>query len=126
MLYRVTKRQEDRIRAKWAKEKEIRLNAEETAKDAAHALFTFGAARRKVLLNPGEGIIDFLVQTLVNGIKADMMDPIPDIIRIGKKIYKLKVSSAEAAKIRKKYLQYHESWLEKEIENEFVGYYIFI
>ena len=126
MLYRATKKQQNRIRAIWAEEYEMQLNAEDAAKDAAHALFTFRSARKKALLNPGEGIVDFLTQTLVNGMKADMMDPIPESIKIGKRLLKLRVSPKNAAELRKKYLQYHERWLKKEMDGKFVGKYVFI
>ena len=122
----MTPKQQEKRREKRYKETEMRINAEKLALDMAHNLFTFRAARRKVILNPGEGIVDFLVQILVNGMKADMVDPIPESIKIGKRLLKLKVSTKEAAKLRKGYLKYHERWLKKKIDDEFVGKYVFI
>ena len=125
-IERMTPKRREKMRDKLYEEDWMVVNADKYAKEAANVLFTFRAARKKALLNPGEGIIDFLTQTLVNGMKADMVDPIPKTINLGKKILKLKVSAKEAAKLRKGYLQYHENWLKKKIDDEFVGKYVFI
>ena len=93
--------------------------------DVIHALFTFGSARRKKVISVSEGLIDFLVQILVNGMRADMVDPIPKIIDMGNDVWILKVDSKKAAKIRKKYLQNTEKQLKHKMNN-LVGKYIFI
>ena len=79
----------------------------------------------KTAVNFEEGLVDFYTQILVNGMKADMVDPIPETLKVGNDIWKLQVHPSEAAKIRKQYLKEQEILL-RQVMNKVVGKYVFI
>ena len=90
-----------------------------------YILFTFGSARRKVIDSLGEGFLDFLTQILVNGMKADMVYPLPKSIQLQGQDRPLLTDRSKAAKIREKFLKTHEKLLKKEMD-DLVGKYVFI
>ena len=57
--------------------------------------------------------------------KADMADPIPEVLPIGNNEWTLIVSPSKAAKIRKQYLKEQEKML-KGMMDDLVGKYVFI
>ena len=93
--------------------------------DLMYILFTFGAARKKKIDSISEGFLDFLVQILVNGMKADMVYPIPESIQLQGQDRPLLTSRSEAAKTREKFLKIHEKLLKKKMD-DLVGKYVFI
>ena len=103
----------------------IRFDSTEEQNDLIYSLFTFRAARKRTSLELFEAFLDFYTQILVNGMKADMVDPIPEALSVGSNEWSLIVSPSKAAKIRKQYLKDQEKML-KGMMDQLVGKYVFI
>ena len=94
-------------------------------KDLAHAFFTFRSARKGTAITLSEALLDFYTQILVNGMKADMVNPIPETVQIENEVWTLKVDQREVDKLRKTYLKDQEKELVRKM-NKLVGKYAFV